>query len=72
MIDSNDNGLPPTRPTGDNPDEPTLGGPGTPAAERGEMPIGPRSGQNPANIGDEVPSEGDMTFPETVPQPAQI
>jgi hypothetical protein len=71
MIDSNDRGLPPTRPTGDS-DEPTLGGEGTPPADRQEMPVGPRSGQNPANIGDEVPTEGDITFPEVVPAPAQI
>jgi len=72
MIDSNDRELPPTRPTGDHPDEPTLGGPGTPDAEREEMPIGPRSGQNPGNLGDEIPTEGGLTFPEVVPQPAQM
>lgn len=72
MTYSNDRGLPPTRPTPDHPEEPTLGGGSTPEADRQEMPIGPRSGQNPANIGDEVPAEGDVTFPETVPAPAQM
>ncbi len=71
MTDVTDRGLPPTRPTGDT-DEPTLGGPGTSPADREEMPVGPRSGQNPANVGDEVPTEGDVTFPEPVVQPAQM
>jgi hypothetical protein len=35
-------------------------------------PIGLRLGRNPANLGDEVPEEGDLTTPETVPQTGQI
>lgn len=72
MNNSNDRWQPPTPPTGDSGDEPRLGGgqPGDPAAE--DAPIGIRVGRNPANLGDEVADEGDLTYPETAPQPAEI
>jgi hypothetical protein len=34
--------------------------------------VGLRVGRNPANLGDEVPEVGDATFPEVVPQPAEM
>jgi hypothetical protein len=64
---------PPTPPTGDSGDEPQFPGrqmPNDPAAQ--DAPIGLRVGRNPANLGDEVPEEADVTFPETSPQPAEI
>jgi hypothetical protein len=72
MVDSNANELPPTRPTGDPSDEPGTrdGQPDWPAGE--DAPIGLRVGRNPANVGDEVADSGDVVFPETVPQPAEI
>jgi hypothetical protein len=33
-------------------------------------PVGLRVGRNPANLGDEVPEEADLTHPEPAPQPA--
>ncbi len=59
-------------PSGDSGDEPRLGGghQNDPAAE--DAPVGIRIGRNPANLGDEVADEGDVTFPDTVPQPAEI
>lgn len=70
MVTSSASDLPPTRPTGDT-DDPSFptGGDG-PATE--DAPIGLRVGRNPANVGDEVPEAADVTFPETVPQPAEI
>jgi hypothetical protein len=72
MVISNASDLPQT--PGDIDNEPgrgiPAGKPGTPAGE--DAPIGIRIGGNPANIGDEVPTEGDVTFPSAVPEPAQI
>jgi len=72
MVDSNDRLDPPTPPTGDSGDEPEIGRhlPDDPAAQ--DVPLGGRLGRNPANIGDEVADEGDLTFPDPSPQPAQI
>jgi hypothetical protein len=74
MVISNTSDLPGTPPGGDTTDEPgrgiPAGKPGTPAGD--DAPIGIRKGGNPANIGDEVTTEGDMTFPSAVPEPAQI
>ncbi len=72
MADMNEPRLPPTPPSGDSGDEPRLGGghQNDPAAE--DAPVGIRIGRNPANLGDEVADEGDVTFPDTVPQPAEI
>ncbi|MEP7159126.1 MAG: hypothetical protein ABI797_06840 [Chloroflexota bacterium] len=33
-------------------------------------PVGLRTGRNPANLGDEVPEEADVTYPEPAPAPA--
>jgi hypothetical protein len=33
-------------------------------------PVGLRNGRDPANLGDEVPEEADVTFPEPAPAPA--
>jgi hypothetical protein len=35
-------------------------------------PVGLRVGRDPANLGDEVPDEGDVTTPEMVPSPAEM
>jgi hypothetical protein len=35
-------------------------------------PVGLRVGRNPANLGDEVPDESDVTLPEIVPSPAEM
>jgi hypothetical protein len=35
-------------------------------------PVGLRVGRNPANLGDEVPEEGDLTLPETVPATGEM
>lgn len=35
-------------------------------------PIGLRVGRDPANLGDEVPDESDVAFPELVPSPAEM
>ena len=35
-------------------------------------PVGLRVGRNPANLGDEVPEESDVTVPELVPSPAEM
>lgn len=35
-------------------------------------PVGLRVGRNPANLGDEVPEESDLTLPEPSPQPAEM
>lgn len=35
-------------------------------------PVGLRVGRNPANLGDEVPEEADLTLPEPAPQPAEM
>jgi hypothetical protein len=35
-------------------------------------PVGLRVGRDPANLGDEVPAEGDLTLPETVPATAEM
>ena len=64
-----------TPPTGDSGDQP-----GSPGGSPGEgtdwpaedAPVGLRVGRNPANVGDEVADEGDLTYPETVPQTAEI
>jgi hypothetical protein len=72
MVDTNDRGLPPTPPTGDSGDEPRTGGqlPHNPEAE--DAPLTVRKGRNPANLGDEVPEMGDITYPTLDPQPAEI
>jgi hypothetical protein len=73
MDENTDRGLPPTMPRGDSGEEPRLGGnhtPNDPAAE--DAPIGLRVGRNPANLGDEVPEAGDVTYPTPDPQPAEI
>ncbi len=73
MNNSDERWQPPTPPTGDSGDEPQLGGggqPGDPAAE--DAPVGIRVGRNPANLGDEVADEGDLTYPEPAPKPAEI
>lgn len=33
-------------------------------------PIGLRVGRDPANLGDEVPDEADLTYPDPTPLPA--
>jgi hypothetical protein len=65
-------GLPSTPPTGNSGDEPEEGGqlPFNPRAE--DAPLKVREGQNPANLGDEVPDAGDVVFPVPDPQPAEI
>ena len=35
-------------------------------------PVGLRVGRNPANLGDEVPEESDVTLPETVPATGEM
>lgn len=35
-------------------------------------PVGLRVGRDPANLGDEVPEEADLTLPEPAPQPAEM
>lgn len=35
-------------------------------------PVGLRVGRNPANLGDEVPEEADLTLPEPVPSPSEM
>ena len=70
MVTSNTSDLPPTRPTGDSDDPQFPTGGAGPATE--DAPIGLRVGRNPANVGDEVPEATDVTFPDTVPQPAEI
>jgi hypothetical protein len=35
-------------------------------------PVGLRTGRNPANLGDEVPEEADLTVPQPNPQPAEM
>ena len=35
-------------------------------------PVGLRVGRNPANLGDEVPEEADVTLPQTEPSPAEM
>lgn len=35
-------------------------------------PVGLRVGRDPANLGDEVPEEGDLTLPETIPATAEM
>lgn len=71
MNDSNERWQPPP-PGGDSGDEPTLGGgvPRSPEAE--DAPVGVRIGHNPANLGDDVADSGDVTFPNAVPQPAEM
>jgi hypothetical protein len=44
--------------------------PNDPAAE--DAPVSQRIGRNPSNLGDEVADEGDITFPDPVPQPAEM
>jgi hypothetical protein len=73
MVTSNKRELPPTPPTGDSGPEPKLGGhgqPGDPARE--DAPVGVRIDRNPGNLGDEVADEGDLTFPNVVPAPAEM
>ena len=69
MFQNNDQGQPPTDNSGD---EPSIGGqlPHNPEAE--DAPLTVRKGQNPANLGDEVPDAGDLVFPVPEPQPAEI
>jgi hypothetical protein len=72
MVISNTTDLPQT--PGDSGDDGErgipAGKPGTPAGE--DAPVGIRSGGNPANLGDEVPETSDLTFPNAVPQPAEM
>lgn len=35
-------------------------------------PVGLRTGRNPANLGDEVPEESDLTLPQVEPSPAEM
>jgi hypothetical protein len=35
-------------------------------------PVGLRTGRNPANLGDEVPEESDLTLPQLEPSPAEM
>ena len=72
MFQNDDRGLPPTPPTGNSGDEPGAGGqlPHNPEAD--DAPLKIRKGQNPANLGDEVADEGDVTFPLPEPQPAEM
>lgn len=63
MINSNDTPQPPSDPTTDQL-------PNDPAAE--DAPLSQRIGRNPSNLGDEVADEGDITFPDPVPQPAEM
>ena len=35
-------------------------------------PVGLRVGRDPANLGDEVPAESDLTLPETVPATGEM
>jgi hypothetical protein len=35
-------------------------------------PVGLRVGRDPANLGDEVPEESDLTLPEAMPEPAEM
>jgi len=35
-------------------------------------PVGLRVGRDPANLGDAVPEEGDLTLPETVPATGEM
>lgn len=35
-------------------------------------PVGLRVGRDPANLGDEVPEESDLTLPEAMPAPAEM
>ena len=63
MIDSNDTSQPPSDPTGDQL-------PNDPAAE--DAPLSQRIGRDPSNLGDEVADEGDITFPDPLPQPAEM
>lgn len=73
MVTPNEKELPPAPPDGNSTDEPKLGGggqPGDPARE--DAPVGIRIGRNPGNLGDEVTDEGDVTFPDAVPSPAQM
>jgi hypothetical protein len=59
-------------PPDDSGEDPKLPGsrPGDPAAE--DAPVGLRVGRNPGNLGDDVANEGDVTFPDPAPQPAEI
>jgi hypothetical protein len=69
---SNDRHQLPTPPTGDSGDQPEIGRhlPDDPAAK--DAPLKQRIARNPANLGDEVADEGDVTFPDPAPQPVQI
>jgi len=50
------------------------GGPGDDQIDSGDLerlgdeggPVGLRVGRNPANLGDEVPESGDVTYPPTI------
>lgn len=69
MFDSNDIPQPPS----DSGDEPQIGGgqsPNDPAAD--DAPLSQRIGRNPSNLGDEVADEGDITFPDPAPLPAEM
>ena len=65
MVDRSEGGQPPTPPTGDKPVIPGPHG-DDPAAE--DAPVGLRIGRNPANLGDEVPDAGDITYPAPIPE----
>ena len=72
MFNKIDPELPQTPPRGDSVDEPRTDGqlPHNPEAE--DAPLTVRTGRNPANLGDEVPEVGDITYPTLDPQPAEI
>ena len=72
MADTNDRGLPPTPPGSDSGDEPDTGAQLPYNPEDENAPLGVRTGRNPANLGDEVPEMGDITYPTLDPQPAEI
>ena len=72
MFQNDDTGFPLTPPTGNSGDEPDADGqlPHSPDAD--DAPLKVRTGQNPANLGDEVPEAGDVTFPLPELQPAEM
>ena len=72
MVNTNDRELPPMPPGNDSGDEPGTGGQLPYNPEDDNAPLGVRTGRNPANLGDEVPELGDVTYPAVDPQPAEM